>query len=171
MVDRTRTKEREPNPTPSVYDMDVKGRREFKELQDTGKLLVKANERQVRITRQGRSKFILHPYVWKDTALQDWSMFEQHLIVQTGKHRHQGGLAIFVLEGRGYTVVDGVRMDWKKGDLILLPVKPGGVEHQHFNLEPGTPCMWLGILNFPVRDQVADFIEQIELNPFYTPGA
>ena len=40
-------------------------------------------------------------------------------------HRHQGGLALFVLDGRGHTIVNGVTHDWEAGDLILLPVAPG----------------------------------------------
>ncbi|MEE8472253.1 MAG: hypothetical protein V3S82_03685, partial [Dehalococcoidia bacterium] len=39
----------------------------------------------------------------------------------------------YVLEGKGYTVVDGVRHDWEKGDVVLLPIKPDGVVFQHFN--------------------------------------
>ncbi|MBI2953830.1 MAG: cupin domain-containing protein [Chloroflexi bacterium] len=168
MVDKTRTKAREPGASQSMYDLDVKTRREFIERQETGKLLIKANEREFRITRQGKSKYIMYPNVWPENALQDWSVFMQDLVVHTGKHRHQGGLIIFVLEGRGYTVVEGVRMDWKKGDLILLPFKEGGVEHQHFNVEPGTSCKWIAMIHIPMSDQVSNFFEQIELNPMFS---
>lgn len=47
----------------------------------------------------------------------------------TGKHKH-GEEAIFVLEGTGFTVVDGVRYKWAEASLIAIPF---GAVHQHFN--------------------------------------
>src|ERR1700719_2851203 len=90
-----------------------------------------------RIMRQRKLLFYLDPVTFKDTPLQHWRVFIHDIRTRSGKHRHQGGLVIYVLEGRGYSVVDGERKDWEKGDLVLLPMKPGGVVHQHFNLNPG----------------------------------
>lgn len=61
-----------------------------------------------------------------------------------------------MIEGRGWTVVDGIRHGWEAGDLILLPLKPGGVEHQHFNAEPAKPCVWLGIIHGGLWDALGD---------------
>jgi len=72
---------------------------------------------------------------------------------------------IFVLEGKGYTVVDGQRCDWEKGDLILLPIRPGGVEHQHFNLNGGEPSRWTAFIYKPFHDEVAHGMEQREESP------
>ena len=168
MVDKTKTKVRESGADPSVYEIHYKARKDFIQRQNTGKLLVKSIEREFENSRQGRVKFILYPNVWPENALQDWAVFMQDIVRHSGKHRHQGSLVIFVLEGRGYTVVDGVRMDWKKNDLILLPLKPGGVEHQHFNLQPGEPCTWLAFIHIPTYDQVASVTEQLELSPLYS---
>lgn len=168
MVEKTKTMVREPGPDQNMYEIHYKARRDFIQRQNTGKLLIKANERNWETTRQGRTKYYMYPNVWPENALQDWSVFMQDIVRHSGKHRHQGSLTIFVLEGRGYTVVDGVRMDWKKGDLIILPLKQGGVEHQHFNLEPGQPCKWMATIFIPMYDQVASFTEQIELSPLYT---
>ena len=52
-------------------------------------------------------------------------MFIHTITTKSGEHRHQGGLLIFVLEGKGYSIVDGERWDWEKGDLVLLPMQPG----------------------------------------------
>jgi len=38
-----------------------------------------------------------------------------------------------VVEGQGYTIVDGGEHGWEKWDVIYLPLKPGGVVFQHFN--------------------------------------
>ena len=70
----------------------------------------------------------------------------------SGKHRHQGGLLIYVLEGKGYSIVNGERKDWQKGDLVLLPMVPGGVEHQHFNVEPEKgAARWIAFINMPIQ--------------------
>ncbi len=56
---------------------------------------------------------------------------------------HQGGRVHVVWEGRGYTMVDGVRHNWETGDVIMLPVKPEGTTHQHFNADPDRPVRLL----------------------------
>jgi hypothetical protein len=66
-------------------------------------------------------------------------------------------------------VVDGVRYDWKKGDLILLPIKPGGVDHQHFSEDPNEPAEWMAIRFYPFLDFLANTTKQIEARPGW-PG-
>ena len=60
-----------------------------------------------------------------------------------------------MITGKGYSVVDGERIDWQAGDLLLLPIKPGGVEHQHFNINPGSECRWIAFSYMPFFDHVA----------------
>lgn len=163
---RVSTREREPG-SESVYQRHVKARQEFIQRNLTGKVLIKSTDREWDITRQGRTKHYLYPNVFSDTALQEWQVFLNDIKTHTGSHRHQGGLAIYVLEGRGYTLIDGKRHDWKKGDLILLPLKPNGVEHQHFNTEQGAGCRWIAFIFMPMYDQVASFTEQITDSPLY----
>src|SRR5439155_811034 len=79
--------------------------------------------------------------------LVDWNVFVQDIRVHSGKHRHQGGLVIYIMEGEGYSVVDGERHDWEAGDLLLLPVKKGGVEHQHFNKDDAHPAKWIAFIS------------------------
>ncbi len=47
----------------------------------------------------------------------------------TGKHFH-GEEAMFIIEGEGYSVVDGKRYDWDTGSCLFMPY---GSVHQHFN--------------------------------------
>jgi gentisate 1,2-dioxygenase len=119
------------------------------------------------MTRQGYIKYYMMTGVYNDVPLQDWRVFVHDIKTHSGKHRHQGGLVIYVLEGRGYSVVDGERKDWEKGDLLLLPIKPGGVEHQHYNLEPGKGCRWIAFLHEHVMENLALLIEQTEESPQY----
>jgi gentisate 1,2-dioxygenase len=93
-----------------------------------------------------------------DTPLQNRSVFTHEVRKISGKYRHQGELVIYVIDGKGYSVVDGERVDWEKGDLVLLPIlvllpmKPGGVEHQHFNLDPEKPALWMAFIHQGTRE-------------------
>ena len=66
--------------------------------------------------------------IYNDVPLQDWRIFVHDTKTHSGKHRHQGGLVIHVLKGKGYSIVDGERKDWEKGNLLPPPIRPGGVE-------------------------------------------
>ena len=48
-----------------------------------------------------------------------------------------------VVEGAGHTVIDEQRYDWKKGDLLQLPIKPDGVVFQHFNASDSAAALLL----------------------------
>ena len=67
-------------------------------------------------------------------------------------------------------VVDGERFDWSKGDLLLLPLRPGGVEHQHFNLEEGKGCRWIAFSYQPVSIHVASELTQLKESPQFNQG-
>src|SRR5206468_3945761 len=122
-MERERT--REPNPTPlSGYEKLVRHYQEMAHRQRTGRLLIKGDEIDYQPTRQGLLKFYLNPLV-TDTALSSWSVFEHLVKRQSGKHKHQGGVIIFVIEGEGATENDGEILEWQAGDLIVLPIKPG----------------------------------------------
>lgn len=147
--ERVRVREQEPEPE-NIYEIDIRAWREFADRQKNGKLVVHASDREWAQTRQGRIKHYLHDFLFHDIALNHWKVFMNHVHVHSGKHRHQGGhVAIFVLEGKGWTVIDGERHDWKAGDLMLLPLKPGGVEHQHFSADPDKDCRWIAFLYEP----------------------
>jgi len=48
-------------------------------------------------------------------------------------HRHPGEALLYIVEGEGYSVIDGVRHDWATGD---APIVNQYVWHQHFNGSP-----------------------------------
>ena len=110
-------------------------------------------------------QYFLNPYVYTDTALQSWQVFKHEIRTQSGKHRHQGGVIIYVLEGKGYSIIDGERVDWKEGDLVLLPLKPEEVVHQHFNEDPDKPATWIAFYSIPIAEHIAAEMEQIENSP------
>ena len=159
--ERTREREREP-PALNSYELAIAHDREFADRQRQGRVLLRLEDCPQIQTRQGLLRFYLSPFVIHDTPLQHWSVFTHEVRGKSGKHRHQGGIIIYVIEGKGHSVVDGQRVDWEKGDLVLLPLQPDGVEHQHFNDDPGHPATWMAFVHFPIRDYVASEMTQIE---------
>jgi len=162
--EKTRTRERGTMET-SGYEMFLRARKEFDERQQTGQIVIKPSDREYQITRQGRMFYYLNGMVFKDTPLQEWRVFTQDIKTHSGKHRHQGGFVIYVIEGTGYSVVDGERVGWEAGDLFLLPIKPNGIEHQHYNLDPTKGCRWIAFCYMPVFDHLASEFTQMELSP------
>jgi quercetin dioxygenase-like cupin family protein len=165
--ERTRERERPPlkdNP----YERVLAARRELYERNATGPVVIPSESREVHLTRQGRLHYFLDPVSFKETPLQHWRVFTHQIRTRSGKHIHQGGLVIYVIEGKGYSVVDGVRVDWEKGDLVLLPLTIGGVEHQHFNLDPDKPSTWAAFINVPISEHLASDLEQTEVSPEFS---
>jgi hypothetical protein len=163
-LERTRTPEPEAEPA-DCYEQCLRTRDAFVRRGYEAKVVIRSEDRPWQMTRQARLKFMLMPQMFDDSVLSEWWVFLEDIHTHSGKHRHQGGLVIFVLEGRGHTVVDGVRHDWEAGDLILLPLKPDGVEHQHFNADPQAGCRWLAFVYTPYWNLTAAEMAQVEVSP------
>ena len=137
---------------------------DFRRRHREGRVVVKGREIPFQQGRQGLIKTYLAPDL-EDLPPTGFLMFIHDIRTHSGKHRHQGGTALFVLEGEGYTVVDGERVDWEAGDLILLPIKPAGVDHQHFNKKMGEGCKWLSFIYLPIKKMMGHPLNQIENSP------
>ncbi len=154
---------RRPEPA-NAYEAAILEQRRHIDRQSSGVIVIKSEDRPWQQARQGKLKYYLIPSLYKDTVLQSWRVFTHEIRTQSGKHRHQGGVSIYVLEGKGYTIADGKRVDWEAGDLILLPIKPNGIEHQHFNLSD-KPSKWIAFVYLPLIDHIAHYLEQVETSP------
>jgi cupin superfamily acireductone dioxygenase involved in methionine salvage len=162
-IERTRTRERE-RPTQNPYELALQHDKAFAERQATGRIVLRVEDTKQELMRQGRLRYYLNRTV-TDTPLQNWNVFTHEVRTMSGKHRHQGGLVIYVIDGKGYSVVDGERIDWEKGDLLLLPLRPNGVEHQHFNASPEKPALWMAFIHGSIREYVASEMTQSEPSP------
>ncbi len=67
------------------------------------------------------------------------------------KHRHTYETVVLILEGTGYSIVEGARVDWEKGDALLVP---RWTWHQHFNKSETEPAEYLGAENCPMLQQL-----------------
>jgi hypothetical protein len=167
MAEMERTRERERSPLlENIYEKNLRYRRELAERNEHGPIVVPSESREIFMARQGRFRCYLEPNAYKDVPLQMWRMFTHEVRTKSGKHRHQGGIIIYVLEGKGYSIVNGERKDWEKGDLVLLPLHPEEVEHQHFNLlGPENPAVWVAFIHIPIIEYLASELNQVENSP------
>jgi quercetin dioxygenase-like cupin family protein len=163
-IERTRVREREPG-NEKTYDRALRYYQERADRQAHGPVVIRGSEATMELSRQGRLTYFLNHLVFKDTPLQQWLVFTHEVRTHSGKHRHQGGLVIYVIDGSGYSVVEGEKIAWKKGDLLLLPMKPGGVEHQHFNENPDKPALWIAFIHSPTMEHLAHEMKQLESTP------
>jgi quercetin dioxygenase-like cupin family protein len=162
-MERERVKEPDPEQL-SDYD---KGRRRYQEWADrmkSGLLHIPAAMRPVQKTRQGFIRYFMN-VVFTDTALNSWAVFEQHIKMQSGRHNHQGGIIIYVIEGTGITEANGLLLEWKAGDLLLLPIQPGGCTHQHWNADASKGCRWIAFRDLLVAQYLGAVLEQVSEMP------
>ena len=69
------------------------------------------------------------------------------------KHRHTYETILFVLEGSGYSVVEGDRVEWEAGDAIHIAPWSW---HQHFNTDPDKEVKFLSGTNAPLLQSVGN---------------
>lgn len=167
MAERLQTRMREPEALPgdqyfAMYD----DRENFLQHQQTAPVVVKAvKPEEYELCPQGLIGWYLHPQVFTDRCLREWWVFIHDIRGVSGRHRHQGGLVLFIIEGHGYSTMNGVRYDWEAGDMVLMPLVPEGVEHQHFNLVEGGSAKWLAFIHEPTFNEVGSELVQTAIDP------
>lgn len=60
---------------------------------------------------------------------------------KTKSHWHHEAFVI-IDEGKGYTLFNGVKYDWEKGDVVYIPPRTW---HQHFNPDPDNIARYIAI--------------------------
>ena len=71
-------------------------------------------------------------------------------------HRHTTSKVYQVFEGEGYSIIDGQRFDWKRGDLFAVP---SWSWHEHGN-ESGQEAILFSIQDNPVMKSLSLFREE-----------
>ena len=93
---------------------------------------------------QGLMRWYLHPAI-TDTILSTLMIYQQEIPPggRSGRLKFQGGQIMFIVAGRGYTMIDGVKHHWEADDVLNLPLKRDGIVVQHFNEDPSSrPSSW-----------------------------
>jgi len=118
----------------NLYDELIKLRDQERERRKNSIFVVKGDELAWEINPQGKMKWYLHPAI-DDTVIQNMIVYLQEIPPGSfsGKLKCQGGVVIYVLEGKGRTVIDEVTFAWETDDVVQLPIRPNGIVFQHFN--------------------------------------
>ena len=141
-------------------EREYEGGRVFVRAIKSGKYsLREERQRQLdspRVYKPSEQKWKNGPQKWNKTLLKPGmglmqtiqaSMEELAPGGRSQKHGHQNPALMYVLNGVGYDVHDGEQIDWKAGDLLIVP--PGTV-HQHFNASDDGPARMLVIKSKPI---------------------
>jgi gentisate 1,2-dioxygenase len=140
-----------------------------REQQGRGAWLIKGRDLPWENNRQGKMKWFLHPAL-TNTSIRSMIVFEQEIPPggRSGAQKSPGGSVLFILEGRGYTLLDGVRHDWQAQDLVNIPIRAQGVVVQHVNSDPRRPARFvsadLNLVDMLGVDRGAEF-QQVEDAP------
>ena len=96
--------------------------------------VVRLSELPLENNEQGLMRWYLNPAI-TDTILSTLSIYRQEIPPgsRSGRLKFQGNQVIYILEGRGYTLLDGVKHAWEAGDVVSLPCKRDGIVVQHSN--------------------------------------
>lgn len=142
----------------NVYENAMKRMQEFKEKAKKGRKVIHGKNLPWELNRNSIAKHYCGQSI-PGNCMENFTMFVHEVRSFGGKHKHQGGFFLFFLRGRGYSVLDGIRNNWKEGDLLLIPFKPGGIEHQHFNSD-NRPSRFIAFNNYTLGLLVGPFMEQ-----------
>jgi len=142
-----------------------------REQRKTALMVIKGSQLPQELNRQGFMRWYLHPAI-KDTILSTHMFFEQEIppASRSGMLKFQGEQVIYILEGKGYTLIDGVKHQWEAGDVLNLPLRKQGITVQHFNEDPNRPAKFVAAEPNLVASTSVDRgsgFEQIEDAPEY----
>jgi gentisate 1,2-dioxygenase len=83
----------------------------------------------------------------------------------TRAHRQTGSYVYNVAKGEGYSVVDGVRLDWRKHDIFVVP---SWAAHEHVNLSAEEDAVLFSFTDQPVMTALGLYREEAVEGGFQT---
>lgn len=89
-----------------------------------------------------------HPVFFVDLPTQNVSLTIGGLLPDqlTNRHRHTYETVLYVLEGAGWTEIEGERIEWQAGDAVYIP---SWAWHRHQNTSSTEPAKYLACENAP----------------------
>jgi gentisate 1,2-dioxygenase len=130
----------------NLWDELIALRDRQREQRKTAVQVVRLSELPLENNEQGLMRWYLHPSI-TDVVLSTLAIYRQEIPPgsRSGRLKFQGGQIMFIVAGRGHTLLDGVKHDWEAGDVLNLPTKRDGIVVQHFNDDPETTAAFLAV--------------------------
>ena len=99
--------------------------------------------------RDGPQTYSRHYVEPKDGITQTFHLHLEEYApgARSQKHGHVNEAAFYILDGEGYEIHDGVRYDWKAGDIAIVH---NNCVHQHFNASTTKPARAIVIKTKPM---------------------
>jgi gentisate 1,2-dioxygenase len=99
--------------------------------------------------KKGPQYFIADVLTPKEKTTQ---ILYAHMVVlapggKSDRHGHMNEAMFYLLDGKGHEIHDGVRYDWKAGDVVVVQ---NACVHQHFNDDPERPARGIVIKAKPL---------------------
>jgi gentisate 1,2-dioxygenase len=107
--------------------------------------MIRGDELPWEVNAHGKMQWYLHPCI-AYSAVQTNLFYRQEIPAgsRSGLQRHGGDAVFYMLDGEGYTEVNGVRHAWKAGDVMTLPALADGVIYRHVNTG-AAPARLIGV--------------------------
>jgi hypothetical protein len=121
-------------------------RDEQREQRGKGLQVVKEKDLPLETNQMGQMRWYMHPNI-KDLCVNMMMVYQQEIPPgsRSGRIKFQCGQVIMILQGQGYTSIDGVKHSWKKGDVLNLPLRDDGIIMQHFNTDTKETAKFLAV--------------------------
>lgn len=140
---------------------------EHRSATSEGKILARVEDLVWGTTKMSTSCLVVSPLNGFALKTMHAHLDEMRPRTNSGRHRHASEAIMHCLEGRAYSVIDGVRYDWHAGDTFVIP---SGAWHQHFN-ESEQPVRYFVVSNWPLTVAVGlGYMDYGEINSDYTPS-
>ncbi len=142
-----------------------------REHQRNGAWLIKGKDLPWEHNRQGKMKWFLHPAL-DNTSIRSMLFLMQEIPPRgrSGVQKTPGGQVLYIISGRGYTLLDGQRFDWEAEDVVNIPIRANGVDVQHVNIDRREPVVFvqaeINLMDMLGVDRGSE-LEQVENAPDY----
>ena len=114
----------------TFYDQWLNARHEIEnELENSGFVARDRDIPWVSTVQDARCKLMIANHLGFATMGSNVIKAEIPVGWHTGKHRH-GEESLHILEGEGFSIIEGQRFDWHKSSTLQIPY---WAAHQHFN--------------------------------------
>jgi gentisate 1,2-dioxygenase len=135
---------------PSNYERELADTDRAEELRRSGTKITRWKDVMLRRNPKGtHSTLMVDRSLGYFTSGLSMALFEMQPGKAQAKHRHPGEAVLYIVKGRGYSVIEGKRLEWQTGDAVIVHQYAW---HQHFNLEAEQPTvvirmhMWESII-------------------------
>jgi len=121
-----------------------------------GNVLMKEKDIRMEKTRMGHLAYVVDPKVGFRTRVLGSLLAEIPPGCHSGAHRHLYEEVNYILRGRGYSIIEDRKIEWKAGDALCIPVFGW---HQHFNTGE-EPARFLVHHNRPFMENLGHMLVQ-----------